>query len=128
MWYVFIGLLLGICVGSLTPLTIPVDWARYTAIGIVAILDSVFGAIRSDLQGKYNATIFISGLVTNILVAAAITVLGDKLGIDIYLAIVVAFTIRILSNVGTIRYAFLTKFLGYQEVKKQIHQETTDNK
>jgi len=121
MWYVIIGLIIGLGVGSITPLNIPVDWARYTAVGIVAILDSVFGAIRSDLQEKYNATIFVSGLVTNILVAAGITILGDKLGIDIYLAVVVAFTIRILSNLGTIRYSFLTRFIGHREVKKQIY-------
>ncbi len=127
MWYIILGLILGVAVGSVTQLSIPLDWARYTAVGIVAILDSVFGAIRSDLQNKYNVTIFISGLITNIIVAAGITILGDKLGIDLYLAVIVAFTIRILSNLGTIRYGFLTRFIGHKEVKKQIENNTANN-
>lgn len=123
MWYVVLGLFAGVLIGLVTPLGIPVEWARYTAVGVIAIIDSVLGALKADIQNKYDLTIFISGLITNILVAGSITILGDKLGIDIYLAVIVAFTIRILSNLGTIRYAFLARFIGTKEVKKQIHRE-----
>lgn len=123
MWYVILGLAIGIIIGSATTLSFPVEWARYTAVGVMAIIDSILGALKSDLQNKYDATIFISGLVSNMVVAAGITILGDQLGIDIYLAVIVAFTIRILANLGVIRYAFLARFIGEREVKKMIHKE-----
>lgn len=120
MYYGILGLAIGITIGIYAPLGIPVEWARYTAVGIMAILDSVFGAIRSDLQGHYKATIFLSGLVTNMILAMFLTYLGDRLGIDLYLAIIIAFTIRLLTNIGIIRYSFLTRFLGKREVEERL--------
>ncbi|MDO8513197.1 MAG: small basic family protein [bacterium] len=120
MWYGLIGLAIGIILGIYTPLTIPIEYARYTAVGIMGILDSVFGAIRGDLQGRYNATVFVSGLITNMFLAIIITFLGDRLGIDLYLAIIVAFTIRMLNNIGIIRYFFLSRFMGKKEVETRL--------
>lgn len=123
MWYGLIGLLIGIGIGIFSPLTIPVEFARYTAVGILGILDSILGAIRADLQGKYNTTIFISGLIFNMILAIAITYIGDRLGLDLYLAVLVVFTLRIFLNIGTIRYSFLTKFIGRKRVEKEIQEE-----
>lgn len=120
MWYGLVGIILGIVVGIYTPLHIPIEYARYTAVGIMGIMDSVLGAIRGDLQGHYNATVFISGLITNMLLAIIITFLGDRLGIDLYLAIIVAFTIRMLNNIGIIRYFFLSRFMGKKEVEQRL--------
>lgn len=120
MWYGLLGLAFGIGIGALTPLHVPIELARYSAVGIMAILDSVFGAMRADLQRHYNATIFISGLITNMILAVLITLVGDRLGIDLYLAIIVAFTIRMLNNIGIIRYFFLTRFIGKKEVEAKL--------
>lgn len=121
MWYGFFGLLVGIAVGVITPLHIPIEFSRYIAVGIMGILDSVFGAVRADFQKQYNATVFISGIITNMLLAIMITYVGDRLGIDLYLAIIVAFTIRMLNNIGIIRYFFLSRFIGKHEVQNHIN-------
>lgn len=123
MWFGMIGLIIGIVIGIIAPLSIPVEFARYTAVGILGILDSILGAIRADLQGKYNVTIFISGLIFNMFFAGIITYLGDRLGLDLYLAVLVVFTIRIFSNIGTIRYSFLTRYLGKKRVQEEIKEE-----
>lgn len=122
MWYALVGVALGIVIGALTPLQIPVLYARYSAVAIVGIFDSIVGAVRADLQGQYSASIFGSGLVTNMILASGITYLGDVLQIDLYLAVIVAFTIRILNNLGIIRYSFLTYFLGRRKVKEKIQE------
>jgi small basic protein len=122
MWYGIVGLILGIVVGFLTPLSIPIQFARYTAVGILGIFDSILGAARSDLQAKYNSTIFISGLLFNMILAIAITYLGDRLSLDLYLAVLIVFTLRIFSNIATIRYFFLTKFLGKKRVEEEIKE------
>lgn len=122
MLYGFIGLIIGIVVGFLAPVTIPLVFARYTAVAILGILDSMIGAIKADLQGEYNPTIFISGLLFNMIMAVAITYFGDRLNLDLYLAVLVVFTIRIFNNISTIRYAFLTKYLGRRRVEKEIKE------
>jgi small basic protein len=123
MWFALVGIIVGIIAGSFTTFTIPVLYARYSAVAIIGILDSVIGAIRADLRGKYSAAIFGSGLISNMVLAAGITYLGDVLQIDLYLAVIVAFTIRILNNIGIIRYAFLTRFLGKRAVREKIAGE-----
>lgn len=124
MWFGIIGIAIGIAIGIFAPVTIPIEFARYTAVGILGILDSIFGAVKANLQGKYDLTIFISGLLFNMLLAIAITYIGDRLGIDLYLAVLVVFTIRIFNNIGTIRYSFLTKFIGKRRVEKEIKSDT----
>ena len=123
MWYIFIGLTIGIIIGLNTPVEIPMEFARYTAVGILGILDSLLGAVRADLQKKYNTTIFLSGLVFNMTLAMLITYLGDKLSLDLYLAVLIVFTFRIFANLATIRYAFLEKSIGKKRVQEEIKKE-----
>jgi small basic protein len=52
-----------------------------------------------------------------------ITYLGDRLSIDLYLAVIVVFMIRIFTNIATIRYSFLTRFLGEKRVQEEIEGE-----
>ncbi len=123
MWFALIGLIFGIAIGIFAPLSIPLEFARYTAVGILGILDSLLGAIRADLQGKYNSSIFISGLFFNMVLASAITYLGDRLGLDLYLAVLVVFTLRIFNNIATIRYSFIGKFIGHKRAQEEIKKE-----
>jgi len=123
MWLIIIGILVGIAVGIYTPLEIPVEFARYTAVGILGIFDSILGAVRADLQKKYRSTIFLSGLSFNMILAILITYLGDRLGLDLYLAVLVVFTLRIFQNIATIRYVFLEKYLGKKRVQEEIKKQ-----
>ena len=123
MWYAIIGLIIGIIVGAITPLSIPMQFARYTAVGILGILDSILGAAKSDLQGKYDPYIFISGLFFNMILAISITYLGDRLSLDLYLAVLIVFTMRMFSNIAAIRYFFLTKKIGKKRIEEKIKEK-----
>lgn len=123
MYIVIIGLIAGIAIGALTPFHIDVNFARYTAIGILGILDSMLGALRADLQQKFEQTIFISGLIFNLIIAIGITYLGDKLSLDLYLAAIVVFTIRIFSNLGTIRYSLLERKISKKRARQEIGEK-----
>ena len=123
MWFIFVGLIIGILVGVYSPIAIPVEFARYTAVGILGIFDSILGAVRADLQKKYNNTIFLSGLFFNMILAIFITYIGDRLSLDLYLAVLVVFTLRIFQNIATIRYVFLEKFLGKKRVQEEIKKQ-----
>ncbi len=111
MYIVILGLAVGILIGGFLQLNIPAEYARYTAVSIIGILDSLFGALKASTEKKYDTTIFVTGLAFNMIIAVLITFIGDKLGLDLYMAILVAFMIRILANIGIIRTTTLDKFL-----------------
>lgn len=101
------GLLVGIILGLVLNVNVGYELARYSAVAILAALDSVLGAIRAELDGAYDNRIFISGFVTNAIVAVFLTFVGDRLGLDLYLVALITFGLRIFQNVALIRRHFL---------------------
>jgi len=112
MWLPIVGLLLGIIIGSLFSVTVPPGYARYTAMAILAGLDSVLGAVRAELAGEYDNSIFISGFFLNMLLASGLTYLGDRLGVELYYAAIVAFGVRLFNNSAIIRRQILQRLRG----------------
>jgi small basic protein len=101
------AVLAGVLLGLALKLSLPIELARYTAVGILAALDSLLGALRAELEGHFDTRIFLSGFYTNALLAAGLAFLGDRLGIDLYLVALFAFGWRIFQNVAVIRRHFL---------------------
>lgn len=111
MIWALIGILIGLIIGLALNLSIPIELIKYTAVIIVGILDSLLGAIKAEItEKKYDPGIFLSGFLVNILLALGITFLGEKLGLELYLAATVAFTLRIFSNVSIIRRSLLARY------------------
>lgn len=102
MW-ILIAVFIGITIGILLPFNIPVIYAKYVSVSFLAGLDSVLGAIRGHTEGKFDFTIFSTGFVTNALLAALLTFVGDRLGVDLYMAAIVTFGVRIFQNLAIIR-------------------------
>ncbi|MHB8508253.1 MAG: small basic family protein [Candidatus Dormibacteria bacterium] len=110
MWQVLLVMLaalVGVLVGVKTNVEIPLTFSRYTAVMLLAALDSIFGALKASLNGRYENAVFVSGLVTNSAVAGALTFLGDKLGVELYFAAIFAFGVRIFQNIAVIRRQLL---------------------
>lgn len=111
MWIILIGFAAGVLLGLLAPFTVPVVYARYLSIALLAALDTVFGGLRASLEGTYDNGVFITGFFTNGLLAAGLVYLGDRIGVDdLYLAGVAAMGIRMFNNLGFIRRALFTKW------------------
>jgi len=51
--------------------------------------------------------VFLMGLVTNSALAAGLTFVGDKLGVDLSIAAIVAFGVRIFNNLASIRRHYI---------------------
>ena len=101
------GLLVGVLAGLVLNVNVSFEFARYSAVAIVAALDSVLGAVRAELDGVYDNRIFVSGFITNASVAVLLTFIGDRLGLDLYLVALITFGPRIFQNVALIRRHFL---------------------
>ena len=109
MWLPILGLIIGVTIGLLTDIDVPEEYANYLSIAILAALDTLIGGIRSQLQNLYDEKIFVSGFFTNIILAASLSFLGVHLGVDLYLAAVFAFGVRLFQNIAVIRRILLTK-------------------
>ena len=115
---IIIACLLGAIVGLNAPI-ISYTYSSYLAIAIVAALDSVFGGIASVINKKFDIKIFISGFFGNAILAILLTVLGQKLNVDIYLAAIVVFVWRMFMNLGIIRRYYVEKWTDKIKSKKQ---------
>ncbi len=111
MWLLIIFcLLIGLVIGFQMPILLPAVLAKYMSIAVLAALDSVFGGIRAYMEDGFDNTIFISGFIVNTILAAGLAYFGDRLGVELYLAAVVVFAVRIFQNLGIIRRYLLKKY------------------
>lgn len=103
-------------------LEIPYAFTEYIAVAILAFLDSIFGGISSNMQNKFDFTIFISGFFLNAIIAMFLVYLGQKLNVDIYLAAVIVFSTRLFTNFSVIRRIFIDQIRAKKEKenKKQM--------
>ena len=76
----------------------------------LAALDTLLGGIRAHLQNLYDNRVFVSGFFFNILLAASLAFLGVHLGVDLYLAAIFAFGVRLFQNIAVIRRILLNKW------------------
>lgn len=140
MIWVVLAIIVGIVVGVFLPFNIPPAYTKYVSVSFLAGLDSVLGALRAGKKKKFNFVIFASGFVTNALLAALLTLMGDRMGVDLYIAAIVAFGVRIFNNLSFIRRDILLglrpkkqpsaeknptpqKALSNQPVKERIETE-----
>lgn len=104
-----IGLMIGIILGLVLNIPVPVAWSKYLGIAVLAALDSAIGGLRASLEMKFNEKLFFTGIFSNTLMAAFIVFMGDRLGIDLYLAAVVAFGVRLFQNLALVRRHYFQK-------------------
>ncbi|MGI6620548.1 MAG: small basic family protein [Bacillota bacterium] len=112
MWHLLAALLIGIIIGLNIPWTIPAILARYLAVSLLAGVDTSLGGLRASLEGDFDIAIFVTGFLGNTVLAAAFVYIGDVLGIELYLAAVVALGVRIFNNLGRIRRHLLKEWMG----------------
>lgn len=101
-----LGLIIGIALGLALHVPVPAWMARYLGIALLAALDSALGGLRASLEEQFNEKLFMGGFIVNTTIAGLIVYIGDNLGIEIYLAAVVAFGVRLFQNLALIRRHF----------------------
>lgn len=91
---------------------------QYLAVACLGGLDSVCGGIRSGLEGKFHNDVFVTGFIFNILIAFGIAWLGDKIYIDLFLAVALVLGARIFNNLSLIRRFLLTRWQDNRDRKR----------
>jgi small basic protein len=100
-----LGLLVGVVLGLVLQPDIPLGLEPYLPIAVVAALDAVFGGLRAYLDGIFDDKVFVVSFLSNVVIAAGIVYLGDRLGVGSQLStgVIVVLGIRIFTNVAAIR-------------------------
>ena len=111
---IFIAILIGCILGAIIGMNAPIisyTYSSYLAIAIIAALDSVFGGITSVINKNFDLKIFVTGFFGNAILAILLTILGQKLNVDIYLAAIVVFVGRMFVNLAIIRRYYVDKWI-----------------
>ncbi len=119
---IFIAILIGCILGALIGMNAPMisyTYSSYLAIAVIAALDSVFGGINSVINKNFDLKIFVTGFFGNAVLAILLTILGQKLNVDIYLAAIVVFVGRMFINLAMIRRYFVDKWIKKFEEKRE---------
>ena len=94
--------------------------AHYMAVACLAGLDTVLGGIRSGYEGKFQNDVFITGFITNTIIAFAIALLGDRIGIDLFVVVALVMGMRIFNNLSLIRRYLLQ---GYSDMVSRLKRQ-----
>lgn len=118
MWFAIAGIL-GITVGLFLPYDLSPENLPYVAMAILAALDSIFGALLAYFNKRFNLNVFMTGLVSNAILAVLLTFIGDLLGISLYFAVLIVFGVRIFNNMASIRRLTLDVYFEHRARDKE---------
>ena len=108
-WLPVIGLITGFFLVYISNYTIPPGFAPYLSLAALAGVDSICGGIRAGIEGKFHDDIFLTGFIMNTILAGFLAYMGDRIGVDLFLAAVVALGGRVFLNLSLIRRYWLTQ-------------------
>ena len=104
--------------------------ARYTAIAVLAGLDTIVGGVRAWQTDKFDEAVFISGFFVNALLAVGLVALGEHLGLEtglgegrisvMMIGAVVVFSGRILNNLAVIRRWIIDWWRAREAVRRGL--------
>jgi small basic protein len=113
-----IALVIGAAIALALQVPLTGIYGQYLAVACLAGLDTVCGGIRSGLEGKFHNDVFITGFISNVLIAFFLAWLGDKIFIDTFLAVALVLGARIFTNLSLIRRYLLTKWQDARERRR----------
>jgi small basic protein len=122
-----LGLISGLVVGIFLPGEIPTEYSIYVAVAILATLASVMGGSVAAMEERFDLRLFISGFAGNVFLAVLLAFIGDKMGIQLYMAAIFAFGTRLFANFATIRRLLIKKYSKEAKSKNEDNVIKKDN-
>ncbi len=117
-----LALIVGALLGALFSAQVPAEMTPYLSVAVLAGLDSICGGLRSYMENKFQADIFSSGFLFNIVLAVFFTWLGIGIGLNLLLAVAVVFGTRIFNNLSLIRRIIISR-ITERQARKSAERE-----
>lgn len=105
-----IAVILGVALGLIVPYNLTSDTLPYVAVAIIAALDSIFGGIVANYSRRFSIYVFMTGLISNAVLAVVLTYFGNIVGLNLSFAAIVVFGVRIFNNLANIRRSTIDKY------------------
>lgn len=102
MWTPIIGLLLGLMIGGLLPINMPVIDPQMAMILVMSSTDSVLNGFIAQLDSKFNTLLFTVEFLLNTLLGLGVVYFGFIMNIDLLLAVAIIFGVRMFHNISLI--------------------------
>lgn len=118
-----LALIVGLIVGRLFDQPVTGEVGVYLGIACLAALDTICGGIRSGLEDRFHADIFITGFFSNVVIAFFLAWLGDRIGVNLFLVAALILGGRIFTNLSLIRRHLLTRWQESRERKERQAQQ-----
>lgn len=115
-----LGLFIGVVIGLIVNHSFTGELGQYLAVSCLAALDSICGGVRAGYEGKFHTDIFLTGFVTNVIIATVLAWLGDRIYIDLYLAVSLVLGWRIFTNLSLIRRLIMNDWKDARERKRML--------
>lgn len=105
MTFIFpiLGLLAGFFLIYRLDVFVPLSYASYLAVAVLAALDTIVGGLRAGMERRFESDIFFSGFVSNTIAAGFLAFIGDRIGVPLTLVATIVFGYRIFQNLSLIR-------------------------
>lgn len=114
-----LGIAAGILIGFAFEFPYSAEYSFYITMGLLAAMDSIVGAVRAHMEDKYDNLIFVTGFVTNAVLASVLTFVGDKLGVPLYYAAILVFGGRMFNNLAVARHIVVDNIRAKKSSRKQ---------
>jgi len=105
-----LAVVLGVTLGLIVPYNLTSDTLPYVAVAIIAALDSVFGGVVANISKRFSIQVFMTGLISNAILAVILTYVGNMLGINLSFAVIVVFGVRLFNNLANIRRSVVDSY------------------
>lgn len=121
-----IALLLGAVIAlAIHVPAMPGIYGQYLAVACLAGFDTICGGIRAGLEDKFRREVFITGFISNVVIASFIAWFGEQIYINLFLAVALVLGARIFTNLSLIRRYGLTKWQDARERRRLQAQAQT---
>ncbi|MFN8138664.1 MAG: small basic family protein [Fimbriimonadales bacterium] len=119
--------LLALVVGGVLALfatkQVPAELGETIGVAALAGIDTVFGGIRAGYEGRFKNDLFVTGFVSNVVLAVGLVYLGDLIGVpQLYLAAVITLGGRMFVNLSIIRRHYLARIQESIQKRKQVQE------
>ena len=104
---------------------IPGIYGQYLAVACLAGFDTICGGIRAGLEDKFRRDVFVTGFISNVIIASFVAWLGEQIYINLFLAVALVLGGRIFTNLSLIRRYGLTKWQDARERRRLQAQAQT---
>lgn len=123
MWIFLLALIIGLLIGLFTNVNIPNAYYPYITLVILASIDALIAGVRSKNNKTYSNQYFVLAWLSNVAFVILFKALGDALGVDLAVALIVFLGMRIFYNFSKLRRTWFNKLKRRRNLLKVWSEE-----